>query len=43
MEKKLLNKIKIEKEKLLQDASKIICVFGSYTKTLNQKIVILIY
>lgn len=43
MEKELLNKIKIEKEKLLQNASKIIGVFGFYTKTLNQEIVILIY
>lgn len=37
MEKELLNKIKIEKEKLLQDDFKIIGVFGSYTKNTQTK------
>ncbi len=37
MEKELLNKIKIEKEKLLQDGFKIIGVFGSYAKNTQTK------
>ena len=36
MEKELLNKIKIEKEKLLKDGFKIIGIFGSHAKN-NQK------
>ena len=37
MEIELLNKIKIEKEKLLQDGFKIIGVFGSYAKNTQTK------
>lgn len=37
MQKELLNKIKIEKEKLLQDGFKIIGVFGSYAKDTQTK------
>lgn len=37
MEKELLNKIKIEKEKLLEDGFKIVGVFGSYAKNTQTK------
>jgi uncharacterized protein len=37
MQKELLNKIKIEKEKLLEDSFKIIGVFGSYAKNTQTK------
>jgi uncharacterized protein len=37
MEIELLNKIKIEKEKLLEDGFKIIGVFGSYAKNTQTK------
>ncbi|RXJ81948.1 nucleotidyltransferase family protein [Arcobacter sp. F2176] len=37
MEKELLNKIKIEKQKLLEDGFKIIGVFGSYATNTQTK------
>lgn len=37
MEKELLNKIKIEKQKLLKDGFKIIGVFGSYARNSQTK------
>lgn len=37
MEKELLDKIKIEKQKLLKDGFKIVGVFGSYAKNTQTK------
>lgn len=37
MEKELLDKIKIEKQKLLKDGFKIVGVFGSYVKNTQTK------
>lgn len=37
MEKELLNKIKLEKQKLLKDGFKIVGIFGSYAKNTQTK------